>query len=238
VLLLSGATDLSAQTILQEFVSIGAPAEVIDMDLPKPSLKGSTLIAMPGPLSVGIKVVSITDNAPAGGNVYKRVPGASSTSDGKSLDIWYCENCNPRVTELKFHLSALAKGSINTFLEVSDLALSSVVDGTGANVSDATAAGDGLKVGPSITTTANDFVIARFKSAGKNPTGVTPSGWTYKTTHVYALNQPPGTYQPTLTGGTPGGSYCISMAAFKTVAAAVVSKASPQAGLGARHFPF
>ena len=237
-LLLWGGVDVSAQTILQQFVSVGSAGDVIDMDLPVPSKKGSVLIAMPGVITPGMKVVSITDNAPAGGNTYKQVPGAASSYGGRSLDIWYCENCNPDVTELKFHVSAFARGSINTFLEVSGLALSSVIDGTGVNLSDGTGTNDGLKVGPSITTTAPDFIIARFLSTGTNPGGVTPASWKYKTTHVFIEKALPGTYQPTLTGGSPGGNFCMSMAAFKAGAPVAISQPVSQPGLGARHFPY
>jgi hypothetical protein len=238
LLLLWGGTYLSAQTVLQEFVSIGAPADVIDMDLPKPSAKGSVLIAMPGPLFAGITVASVTDNK---GNTYKQVPGAASSSEGKSLQIFYCENCNPGVTELKFHMSTFAKGSINTLLEVADLALSSVVDGSGAQVSDGTATSDGLEVGPSITTTANDFVIARYSSAAPLPKGVTPAAWAYKTTHVYVQKAAPGTYQPKLSDAAAGSKFAMSMAAFKAadkVAAAVNAKPASESGLGARYFPY
>jgi len=54
------------------------------------------------------------------------------------------------------------KSSINSFLEVSNLALSSVLDGEGAQVSNGTATSAGLLVGPKIATTATDFVIARY----------------------------------------------------------------------------
>src|ERR1700682_6277863 len=118
LLLLWGGLQLSAQTIVQQFVAISTGGEVSDMDLSQPTDKGSVLIAMPVLLSPGVKVLSVTDNAPDGGNTYKQVSGASSSCAKKSLDIWYCENCNPGVTELKFHLSDRVKASINAFLEV------------------------------------------------------------------------------------------------------------------------
>ena len=225
VLLLWGGVELSAQTIVQQFAAVSSrPSPVSDMDLNEPTGKGSVLIAMPALLSPGVKVLSVTDNAPDGGNTYKQIPGAISSCAKKSLDIWYCENCKPGVTELKFHLSDRAKASINAFLEVSNIALSSVVDGSGAHVSDGTATSAGLEVGPSITTTATDFIIARYFPTAPLPTGVTPAAWTYTTSYVYVLNAPSGTYQPTLTGGKAAGSFCMSMAAFKTAA----SVASPQ----------
>ena len=78
---------------------------------------GSVLIAMPVQLSPDIKVISVTDNAPAGGNTYKQVVGATASCGKKSLEIWYCENCNPEVTELKFHLSGHVRASLNGFFE-------------------------------------------------------------------------------------------------------------------------
>jgi hypothetical protein len=171
---------------------------------------------MPTILSPGMKVLSVTDDAPDGGNTYKQVPGAFSSCANKAVDIWYCENCKPGVTELKFHITDDARGVISSFLEVSNMALSSVLDGSGAHVSDGTATSGGLQVGPSITTTAKDFIIARFFPAAPLPTGVTPVSWTYNPSYVYLLNAPPGTYQPTLTGGKAAGSFCMSMAAFKT----------------------
>jgi hypothetical protein len=212
------AAELPAQTIVQQFLDISTtPAPTSDMDLPKPTLKGSVLIGMPGPTSAGVKVLSVTDNAPAGGNTYKQVPGAaSSCGTTQSLDIWYCENCNGGVTELKFHLSGGAKISINTFLELSNMRLSSVLDGTGTHVNDGTRTTAGLEIGPAITTTATDFIVARYHSTNPIPTGVSPAPWTYKTTYVYVPNAPSGTYQPTLTGKGTSGTYCMSMAAFKT----------------------
>jgi len=216
-LLLWGGVRLSAQTIVQEFAAVSAGAGTVsDMDLTTPTTEGSVLIAMPMLLSPGIKVLSVTDNAPAGGNTYQQVSAASSSCGNQSLDIWYCEKCNPGVTELKFHLSAHVRASINGFLEVSKIAPSSPVDGSGVHLSDGTATSAGLEVGPRITTTAKDFIIARYFSSVPGPTGVTPAGWTFKTSYVYMLNAPAGTYQPTLTGGRAGGNFCMGMAAFKT----------------------
>ncbi len=219
LLLLWGGVELSAQTIVQQFTSISDGTDVSDMDLNKPTGEGSVLIAMPAPLSPGVKVVSVTDNVR---NTYKQIPGAVSSCAKKSLDIWYCENCKSGVSELKFHLSNSTKGCINAFIEVSNMALSSVVDGSGAHVSEGTATSAGLQVGPSITTTAKDFIIARYFPIPPLPTGVTPAAWAYTTSYVYLLNAPPGTYQPTLTGGKAEGSFCMSMAAFK-IAASVAS---------------
>lgn len=225
LLLLCGPVRLPAQTIVQQLFAIGSmPAPTADMDLPQPTTQGNVLIAMPGPTSNGVKVLSVTDNAPAGSNTYKQVPGAaSSCGAAQTLDIWYCENCSGGVTELKFHLSGGARASINTFLELSDMPPSSVLDGTGAHVSDGTRTSAGLEVGPSIKTTGKDFVVARYTSTNPIPTGVTPASWMYKTTHVYQLNAPAGNYQPTLTGGGTSGTFCMSMAAFKTAPPAASS---------------
>ena len=184
------------------------------MDI-EPTSKGSTIIAMPFQLSPGVKVESVTDNAPDGPNTYKQVSGASSSCPEGPIDIWYCEKCNPGVTELQFHLSGHVKASINSFLEVSNLAVSSTLDGNGAQVSNGKANSAGQLVGPSIKTTATDFVVARFFSDTPYPTGVTPEAWTFKPSYAYVLKASPGTYQPTLTGGGAGGGYCMSMAAFK-----------------------
>jgi hypothetical protein len=190
------------------------------MDLVRPTGKGSVLIAMPALLSPDVRVLSVTDNAPDGGNTYKQVPGSNSSCAKKSVDIWYCENCNSGVTELKFHLSGHVKASINAFLEVSGMALSSVLDGSGAQLSDGTGTSEGQYVGLSTATTAQDFIIARYFSTPPIPTGVTPAAWTYTTTYVYVQNGRPGIYQPTLTGGRPAGDFCMSLAAFKTAASA------------------
>jgi hypothetical protein len=227
-LLLMGGVELSAQTIVQQFVSL-TRAEALQPHIDiLPTHAGSLIIVMPGPLNSGITVVSVEDNATAGSSTYKQVPGAASSSAGmnSALDIWYCENCNAGATEIKINLSAPAKGSMNAFLEVSNMALASSLDGSGVQLSNGTGSSAGLEVGPSITTTAKDFVIARYVSTFPSPTGVTPAPWTYKSTYVYVPNGPPGTYQPTLTGAGPGASFCMSMAAFK-VAASV-----PQSGSG------
>src|SRR5271163_1680871 len=216
--LLCAALQAPAQTIVQQFFAIGSmPAPTADMDLPKPTIQGNFLLAMPGPTSNGVKVLSVTDNAPAGSNTYKQVPGAAAAcGKTQTLDIWYCENCNGDVTELKFHLSGNARASINVFLELADMPQSSILDGSGANVSDGTRSSAGLEVGPTLKTTGTDFVVARYTTANPLPTGVTPSPWMYKTTHVYQLNAPAGKYQPTLTGAGTAGTFCMSMAAFKT----------------------
>jgi hypothetical protein len=216
LLLWGGGIQLSAQTVLQQFVAVSAGAgEVSDMDLPKPTVKGSVLIAMPELLTPDIKVLSVTDNAPAGGNTYKQISGTVASCPKGPVDIWYCENCNPGVTELKFHLSGHVTASINAFLEVSHLALSSVVDGSGTQLSKGTVSSDGLEVGPSLTTTAKDFIIARYSLISPKPAGVTPATWTYKSSYAYVLSGAAGTYQPTLTGSPAAADYCMSMAAFK-----------------------
>ncbi len=219
LLLLWGGVQLSAQTIIQQFAALSSGAgEVSDLDLVTPSARGSVLIAMPGQLSPGVTVLTVTDNAPGGGNSYKQVPHASSSCPNGPLEIWYCENCNPGVTELQFHLSGHVSASINSFLEVSNLASSGVLDGDGAQVSNGTSTGAGSELGPSLTTTAKDLIVARYFSTAPHPTAVTPAAWTYKPSYVYVLKGPPGTYQPTLTGGKSGSSFCMSMAAFKIAA--------------------
>jgi len=226
LLLLCGGLELSAQTVVQQFAAISAgEATTSDMDL-EPTANGSTLIGMPLELTPGVKVLSVTDNAPAGGNTYKLASGARSSCPEGLLDIWYCENCNPGVAELQFHLSSHTKASLNSFLEVSNLASSSVLDGNGEQVSNGVANSEGQEVGPKITTTATDFIVARFFSTAPYPTGVTPSSWTFKPSYVYLQNAPPGTYQPTLTGGKAGDTFCMSVAAFKIAG----SGAIPQSG--------
>ncbi|MGA7574348.1 MAG: hypothetical protein WCA97_10225 [Terriglobales bacterium] len=222
LLVLSGGLQLSAQTVVQQFAAVSSGAGVVsDMDLPDPTAEGSVLIAMPELLTPDVKVLSVTDNAPAGGNTYKQVSGAVSSCAKAPIDIWYCERCNPGVTELKFHLSGHVRASINSFLEVSNLALPAALDGSGAQISDGKVTSSGLEVGPSIKTTATDFVIAAYSSINPRPTGVTPVAWTFKPTYVYQLNAAPGTYQPTLTGSKAGGNFCTSIAAFKTKPAPV-----------------
>jgi hypothetical protein len=220
VLLLWGSVDLSAQTIIQQFAALSAGSGTTsDMDI-DPTGKGDVLIAMPLLLTPGVKVVSVTDNAPDGGNTYKQVPGAlSSCGDSGPLDIWYCEKCNPGVTELKFHLSGHVRASINSFLEVSGMASTSLLDGNGAQVSNGTATSAGSEVGPAIKTTATDLIVAGYFSGASPSSGITPATWTYKPSYAYVADGPPGTYQPTLTGGKAGSSFCMSVAAFKTAGA-------------------
>ena len=212
------AAAAGAQTIVQQHFAISnRPEPTSDMDLTTPTKTGSMLIAMPAPRAPGVKVESVTDNAPGGSNTYKQVPeAASSCGKTQSLDIWYCENCKGGVTELKFHLASGARLSVNSFLELANMQKTSALDGTGAHVNDGTRTAEGVEVGPSITTTATDFVIAKYYSSNPIPTAVTPTWWTYKTTYVYATDLPPGTHQPKLTGPGTGGEYCMSMAAFQT----------------------
>jgi len=224
LLLLCGGVELSAQTVVQQFAAISAgEATTSDMDL-EPTAKGSTLIGMPLELTSGVKVLSVTDNAPAGGNTYKLASGARSSCPEGLLDIWYCENCNPGVSELQFHLSSHTKASLNSFLEVSNLTSTSVLDGDGEQLSSGIANSGGQEVGPKITTTATDFIVARFFSTAPYPTGVTPAPWVFKPSYAYILKAPPGTYQPILTGGKAGDTFCMSVAAFKIAG----SVASPQ----------
>jgi hypothetical protein len=100
------------------------------------------------------------------------------------------------------------------------MASSSVLDGSGAQISNGTASSTGSEVGPSIQTTATDFIIARYSSSVPFPNAVTPAAWKHKPSYVYVLDGPPGTYQPTLTGAKAAGSFCMSMAAIKTAASA------------------
>jgi hypothetical protein len=222
------AVQVSAQTVVQQFVAISRGAGTVsDMDLDGPTAEGSTLIAMPFEFTPGIKVLSVTDNAPAGGNTYKQVPGSVASCAGALLDIWYCEKCNSGVTELKFHLSGHVQMSVNAFAEVSGLQMSSVLDGEGSHVNDGTRTSDGLEVGPKIKTSTNDFIIARYSSAVPKPTAA-PAPWILKPSYAYLLNGSPGTYEPTLTGGGTAGNYCMSVAAFKTAASAPVAPAASQ----------
>ena len=191
---------------------------VSDMDL-VPTAEGSILIAMPLELSPGVKVLSVTDNAPGGGNTYKQVPGASSSCGKRVLDIWYCERCNPGVTELKFHLSDHVEASINAFIEVAGLASPAVVDGSGVHLTDGTASAEGLEAGPSFTTTARDFVVARYFSSAPMPTGVTPEPWSFAPSFVYVASGATGSYRPTLAGAKAASQFCMSMAAFKAAPA-------------------
>jgi hypothetical protein len=207
---------LSAQTVLQQFTAVSAGAgETTDMDLKQPTAEGSLIIAMPESLTPGIDVLSVTDNAPEGGNTYKSVDGATSSCSQRPLQIWYCENCKGGVTELKFHQSGHVRGSINSFLEVSDITASSALDGDGVRLNDGTANNEGREVGPAIKTSSTDFVIARYSSA-PHPKSVTPAQWTYQTTYVYGVGLPAGTYQPTLVGDSAGAQFCMSIAAFRT----------------------
>ena len=216
LLVLSTALDVSAQTVVQKFVALSSGAgSVSDLDLAQPTGEGSLLIAMPLLLTPDVKVESVTDNAPGGGNTYRQVPGSSSSCQKQSLDIWYCENCKPGAIELKFHHSGRVRASMNAFIEVSGMALSSVLDGMGAHVSDAAGTSDGLLHGPKISTTAKDFIVARYFAMPSLPEGVTPSSWTQTPAFVYGVDLPAGAYQPTLTGAPPSTNFCMSMAAFK-----------------------
>ena len=222
--LLWGGIALSAQTIVQQFTSLSQGLTIAPMELKEPTGKGNLLIAMSTIVSPGVRVLSVTDDAPNGGNAYKQIAGASSSCANKFAEIWYCENCKARVTERKFNLSDATSLSINSFLEVSNMALSSAADGNGAHVSDGTTTSAGLEPGASIKTTATDFIIARYFPTAPPPTGVTPAAWTYSPSYVYVQNAPPGTYQPTLTGAKPAGNFCMGMAAFKAAAPAAGSQ--------------
>lgn len=202
-------------TIVQHVVAVSRGAGTVsDMDI-SPTAKGSILIAMPMQLSPGIKVLSVTDDAPDGGNTYKQLSGSTSSCAKQSMEIWYCESCKEGVTELKFHLSDHVRGSINALLEVSGLAFPAVPDGKGAQISDGVVSKTGSLAGPSIKATMTDFVIDRYFAEPPLPTAVTPSIWTYNTSYAYAMSIPLNTYQPTLTGGKPLSNFCMSMAAFK-----------------------
>ncbi len=53
LLVVLGGVELSAQTVLQQFVAVSSGAGTVsDMDLPQPTAKGSVLIAMPVQLSL------------------------------------------------------------------------------------------------------------------------------------------------------------------------------------------
>ena len=214
----------SAQTVLQQFSAVSSGAGTVsDMDLPEPTASGSVLITMPLQLTPGVRVIEVTDNAPGGGNTYKQFPGTYATCQKQALEIWFCENCKPGVTELKIHLSGHVRVSLNTFLEVSGLVTDSTADGNGVPLTDGSASNAGLERGPKLTTSVKDFVIARFFSDPTLPSGVTPDQWHFTKSYAYVLNGPEGDYQPMFTGAKPGSNYCAGLAAFK-----VASRPDPQ----------
>lgn len=211
-LLLWGGVALSAQTIVQQLTSLSQGAHDSLMELKEPTSKGSLLIALSTIVSPGVRVLTVTDDAQGGSNVYKKIAGASSSCANKFIDIWYCENCKPGATVVTFHQTE-ASASVISFLEVSNMASSSVLDGSGAQVSDGTATSAGLELGPSFKTTATDFIVSAYFPP---PSGLTSAAWKFSPSFAYAQNEPPGTYQPTLTGAKPNGNFCIGVAAFKT----------------------
>jgi len=210
----------SAQTVLQHFIAVSKGAGTVsDMDIGTTS-EGSVIIAMPMQLTPGVTVLSVTDNAPAGSNTYKRVAAATASCANQSMEIWYCEKCSPGVNELKFHLSGNVRASLNALVEVSGLELPAVLDGEGTHLDDGTRTSKGEEVGPVIKTTASDFIIARYNSDFPIPKSVAPNPWQYRTSYVYIGNGAAGTYQPTLSGGEgTKGKYCMSVAAFKAAPA-------------------
>lgn len=221
--LLWGGVGLAAQTIVQQSTILSQGSAGLSLiELEKPTAKGDVLIAMSTVLSPGNAVLSVTDDAPGGSNVYKKIEGASASCATKPVDIWYCEKCKGGVSEVKFNMSN-ASMIVNSFLEVSDLATSAALDGS-AHVSDGTATGAGQEAGGSIKTTARDFIIALYFPTAPRPTGVTPVAWTFNPSYVYVKSGAPGTYQPTLTGAKPSGQYCMGMAAFKAAAGSAASK--------------
>ena len=213
--LLWGGVTLSAQTIVQQFTSLSQGAKDSFMELKEPTSKGNVLVAMSTIISPGVRVLSVIDDAPGGSNLYKKIEGASSSCANKFNDIWYCENCKAGATVVIFRQSE-GSASVISFLELSNMESTSVLDGSGAHVSDGTATSAGLDVGPSIKTSATDFIVANYFPP---PSGVTPTAWTFSPSFAYVKNAPAGTYQPTLTAKAAGG-FCIGMAAFKTAAPA------------------
>jgi hypothetical protein len=190
------------------------------MELKEPTSKGNVLVAMSMMISPGVRVVSVTDDAPGGSNLYKKIEGASSSCANKFNDIWYCENCKAGATVVTFEQSE-GSASIISFLELSNMESTSVLDGSGAHVSDG-ATSAGLEVGPSIKTSATDFIVANYFPP---PSAVTPAAWTFSPSFSYVKDAPAGTYQPTLTAKAAG-SFCIGMAAFRTAAPAAGSAPS------------
>ncbi|MGC2540374.1 MAG: hypothetical protein WA372_04180, partial [Candidatus Sulfotelmatobacter sp.] len=55
------------------------------------------------------------------------------------------------------------------------------------------------------------------------PKGVIPAPWVFKPSYAYMADAPAGAYQPTLTGGKAGNTFCMSVAAFK-----IAGSAQPQ----------
>ena len=101
----------------------------------------------------------------------------SSSCPNKPIDIWYCENCKPGVTELKFHLSGGVKASINGVVRLSNLPSSSVIDGSSVDLNDGTVSSGGLEVGPQITTTATDCIVARYSYKRPRPWSGRSNSW-------------------------------------------------------------
>ena len=224
------ASQSPAQSVLQHFIAVSKGAGTVsDMDIGTTS-EGSVIIAMPLELTPGITVLSVTDNAPTGSNIYKKVSGSTASCANQAMEIWYCEKCSAGVTELKFHLSDHVRASLNSLVEVSGLQLPAALDGEGTHLNDGTRTSKGEEVGPVIKTTASDFIIARYNSDFPIPKAVAPDPWQYRTSYVYITNGPAGTYQPTLSGGEgKSGKYCMSAAAFKAAPGAPSAPASTPA---------
>jgi hypothetical protein len=219
-LLLPASVASSAQTVLQQFTSLSqGSVHRSFIELKQPTRKGSVLIAIPMFVAPNIRVLKVSDDGPEGGSVYHKIEAAAASCANKFVDIWYCENCKAGVTEIKMELSDTAQG-LNSFLEVADLAPSAAIDGPGAHVSDGTATIAGQAPGASITTSAQDFVLAAYFPPAA---GITPASWAFTRSFAYLQSAPPGTYQPTLTGAKPG-NYCMAMAAFKAATTASAPK--------------
>lgn len=221
------ASQSPAQTVLQHFIAVSKGGiEVSDMDIGTTS-EGSVIIAMPLQLTPGVKVLSVTDNAPTGSNTYKRIAAATASCGNQAMEMWYCEKCSPGVTELKFHLSGIPRASLNALVEVSGLQLPAALDGEGTHLDDGTRTNKGEEAGPVIKTNAPDFIIARYNSDFPIPK-VVADPWQYRTSYVYIPNAPAGTYQPMLSGGEgKGGKFCMSAAAFKAAPPAPAGTPAP-----------
>ena len=182
------------------------------------------LVLVTGPGS-SATVTSITDNATGGSNSYHQVTsarGSVASTENSFSDLWYAENINPGATSITVTSSGASFILVEAF-EFSGMVTSGSPDGSGANVSNATASGTSA-LGASLTTSTSDVLYCGGDLSGLSAVS---SGWTIDGDGdgAYMLNSVVGTLQPTftVTSGTP---YEASCAAFK-----VASSMAPPSNL-------
>jgi hypothetical protein len=183
-----------------------------------PTLAGDLLVVGITLAALG-SVISITDNAPGGGNAYESDVRASDPST-ESAEIWYARNSRAGATEVTVTLSA-APSFVMWFTELSGLDPTSPLDATNT-VSDQMATGSILPA-PRVSPSAASAVVLSIVALTGSVTAIESGnpfvslGTQQGNDEAYYVAHSSGAYGAswTIENPTPPIPFCASTVAFR-----------------------